>query len=61
MSMDMMMEWGLNMMKRMQESDGKLGKKKRRLDGVDDNDEEEELVAVSFNIVGEDDGQTRIC
>ena len=61
MSMDMMMEWGLNMMKRMQESDGKIVKKKRRLDGVDDNDEEEELVAVSFNIVGEDDGQTRIC
>ena len=61
--MNMMMEWALDMMNRMQESDGKIVKKKRRLDGVDDidNEGEEEMVAVSFNIVGEDDGQMRVC
>ena len=45
----------------MQESDGKIVKKKRRLDGVDDNEGEEEMVAVTFNIVGGDDGQMRVC
>ena len=60
-TMGMMMEWALDMMNRMQESDGKIVKKKRRLDGVDDNEGEEEMVAVSFNIVGEDDGQMRVC
>ena len=61
--MGMMMEWALDMMNRMQESDGKIVRKKRRLDGVDDidNEGEEEMVAVSFNIVGEDDGQMRVC
>lgn len=57
-----MMEWGLQMMKRMREGEEKGGKKKRKKDCVDDNDEEEELEPVSFsNITGEDDGQTRIC
>ena len=61
--MGMMMEWALDMMNRMQESDGKIVRKKRRLDGVDDidNEGEEEMVAVSFNIVGEDDGQMCVC
>ena len=59
--MNMMMEWALDMMNRMQESDGKIVKKKRWLDGVDDNEGEEEMVAVTFNIVGGDDGQMRVC
>ena len=61
-TMATMMEWGLQMMKRMNDGEEKGGKKKRKKDCVDDNDEEEELDPVSFsNITGEDDGQTRIC
>lgn len=61
-TMEMMMEWGLTMVKRMHDMEGKPGKKKRRLDGVDDNDEEEDLIPVTFaHIEGEDDGQVKIC
>ena len=56
------MQWGLQMMKRMNESDGKSVKKKSKKDCVDDNDEEEELIPRTFSdISGEDDGQVRIC
>ena len=36
--MESMMQWGLQMMKRMNESDGKSVKKKSKKDCVDDND-----------------------
>lgn len=61
-NMEAMMEWGLNMMKRMNEEDGKGSKRRKKKDCVDDNDEEEELEPVSFiDVKGEDDGQARIC
>ena len=56
-----MVEWGVQMLKRVQEEEG-VGKKKKKRDLVDDNDEEEELVPFKFsNISGEDDGENIIC
>ena len=49
-------------MKRVQEEEGKGAKKKKRVDCVDDNDEEEDLIPVDFsNVQGLGDGQTQIC
>ena len=57
-----MVEWGVQMLKRVQEEEGGGKKKKKKRDVVDDNDEEEELVPFRFaNISGEDDGETVIC
>ena len=49
-------------MKRVQEDDAGANKRKKKGDYVDDNDEEEDLVAVCFShIEWVDDGHSQIC
>ena len=62
-TMATMLEWGCQMVKRMRDAEGEdKGTKKKKKDCVDDNDDEEDLVPVSFaDIKGEDDGQSMIC